>query len=150
MTFTGLLALSIGAGFVGTAAMTISQEVELRFISKRPISFSPAIALFKLLKLDFEKLSQRAKVFSSYAVHFTYGTTWGFPLALFYFFNYTGIIAVGISYLLIVLIQGWITVWLLGIAGPPWTWGGKAVLFEIIHKTVYTAFVMLSFILLTS
>jgi hypothetical protein len=148
--FLELFIASFAAGFIGSLFMTVSQEIDLRFINKRPISFSPVLALFKIFKLDFEVLSKKEKIIASYVVHFIYGTVWGFPLAIFYFFGYKDLIVIGIFYFLIVLIQGWIVIWALGISGPPWTWGYKAVFSEIIHKIIYTISVIASFVLFFS
>lgn len=150
LEFFELLKLSLIAGFIGSFFMTISQEVDLRVINKRPVSFSPALAFFKIIRLDFEKLAPQSKVFASYAIHFVYGTVWGFPLALFYFFWDLDAVLVGAIYFLIVLSQGWIVLGVLGIAGPPWTWGYRVVLSDIAHKVVYTIFVSISFMLLLS
>jgi len=131
-----LFAFSFIAAFLGTVVMTVGQEIELR-INKRPISYTPALAVFKILRLDFERLSEKAKIFTSYLVHFGYGTFFGFPLVLLYLFGVTGFWTVTISYFFIVWIQGLIVIPLLGVAPPPWTWGTKAILTEIVHKAIY-------------
>lgn len=136
MQIVTLFALSFIAAFLGTVAMTVGQEIELRF-NKRPISYTPAIAVFNILHLDFERLTERTKAFMSYFVHFGYGTFLGFPLALFYLFGVIGFWTVTISYFFIVWIQGLIIVSLLGVAPPPWSWGAKAILTEMTHKAVY-------------
>ena len=120
MQVVTLLALSFLAAFLGTIVMSVGQEIELR-INKRPVSYTPAIAVFNLLRLDFERLSKRIKAFVSYLVHFGYGTFWGFPLALLYLFGVTGFWTVTISYFFIIWIQGLIVVPLLGSTGLPWS-----------------------------
>lgn len=131
-----LFALSFVAAFLGTVVMTVSQLVEIR-ITKRPSSHTPAIAAFKILRLNFGVLTEKQKAIATYIVHFSYGIFWGFPLALFYLFGVIGFWTVTISYFFIVWIQGLIIVSLLGVAPPPWSWGAKAILTEMTHKAVY-------------
>ena len=149
MGIVTLFVASFIAGFLGTIVMTVGQEIQIR-ITKRPISFTPAIAFFKLFRLDFDALSNRAKGVASYAVHFVYGTVWGFPLALLYLVGFTGFIPTLIVYFLIVWVQGFITVWLLRIAGPPWTWGFKANLTEFFFKALYAIATLSFFLILLS
>ena len=142
-----LFVFSFIAAFFGTVVMTVGQEIELR-INKRPISHTPALAVFKILRLDFERLSEKMKIILSYLVHFGYGTFFGFPLALLYLFGVTGFWVVTISYFFIVWIQGLIVIPLLGIAPPPWHWGAKAILTEMGHKAVYAFAATYTFFLL--
>jgi len=144
-----LFIASFIAGFLGTVVMTVGQEIQIR-ITKRPISYTPAIAFFKIFRLDFDTLSSRVKGIASYAVHFVYGTVWGFPLALLYFFGFTEFIPILIVYFLIVWAQGLITVWALRIAGPPWTWGLKANLMEFFFKALYATASLSFFVILLS
>ena len=146
MSIISLFAVSFIAGFLGTVVMTVGQEIQIR-ITKRPISYTPAIAFFKVFRLDFDALGNRAKGVASYAVHFAYGTFWGFPLALFYLAGFIDFIPMLIVYFLIVWIQGFITISLLRIAGPPWTWGLKKNLIEFFFKALYTT-ASLSFFLI--
>lgn len=147
MDITALFILSFIAAFGGTVLMTLSQEIEIR-LNKRPISHTPAIAVFKILHLDFERLSERMKGVASYVVHFGYGTVWGFPLAILYLLNVVDFWPLLIIHYVIVLLQGWIVVPLLGIAGPPWTWGWKPVLTEAGHKVIYSVATTLIFLTL--
>ena len=144
MEFILIVLISFVAAFAGTVAMTLSQEIEIR-ITRRKISYTPAIAVFKILHLDFEKLSNTAKGVFSYLVHFGYGTIWGFPLALFYMFNFVSFIPVLIAYFFIVWIQGIVVIPLFGIAGPFWTWGRRAILTEVFHKIIYSAVTVVLF-----
>lgn len=139
-----ILIFSFFAGFLGTIVMTFGQEIEIR-INKRPISYSPAIAVFKILHLDFDALSLKTKVVLSYLVHFAYGTFWGFPLTVFYFLEITNFFIIVPIYFFIVLTQGWIVLPLLGIVGPPWAWGWKSVVTEMIHKVVFSVATTLIF-----
>jgi len=149
MDFLILLVMSFTAAFFGTMFMTVSQEIEIR-LRRRSISHSPAVAVFKILHLDFNVLSKHAKVFWSYATHFAYGTFWGWPLALFVFFNIPDPKLVLAVYYIVILVQGWTVLPLVGIMGPPWTWGIKSVLIEMVHKAVFAAVTVAVFSLLLS
>lgn len=142
-----LFVFSFIAAFFGTVAMTVSQEIEIR-LNRRPISYTPAIAVFNLLGLDFDRLEERLKGIASYAVHFAYGTVWGFPLVFFVIFDVTNAVLILVLYYIVILLQGWITLPLLGIAGPPWTWGLKPLLTEAFHKLIYSLATFYSFTLL--
>lgn len=148
MDFITLLGLSFLAAFGGTTILTIGQEIEV-LINKRPVSFVPAIAVFKILHFDFERLNVSSKVFVNYIAHFSYGTFWGFPLVLLYFYNFTNFFQTVFVFYFIVLIQGWIIMWILGVARPPWMWSRREILGEILHKMVYalvTVYVFFLFI----
>ena len=147
MNLVLLFGTSLVAGFLGTVVMTVGQEIQIR-IAKRPISYTPALAFFKIFRLDFDALNSRAKGVASYAVHFVYGTVWGFPLAILYLVGFTDFISTLIVYFLIVWIQGFITVWLFRIAGPPWTWGLRANLMEFFFKALYATAGLSSFMIL--
>jgi len=136
--------LSFLAAFIGTLAMTLGQEIELR-VNKRPISHTPAIAVFKILRLNFERLGGRMKLLIGYLVHFGYGTFLGFPLALFYLFDFVIFNPVLLIYYIVVLLQGWIILPLLGISGPVWSWGLKPVLTEMAHKAIYSLVTVIAF-----
>lgn len=144
MEFISVLLISFISAFAGTVAMTLSQEVEIR-LTHRKISYTPAIAMFKILHLDFEKLHKTTKDFLSYVVHFGYGTVWGFPLALFYIFDFLNFVPVLIAYFFIVWIQGLIVIPLLGVSGPFWTWEKRAIATEIFHKIIYSAVTVVLF-----
>lgn len=77
-TITGKFGSSIGRGLIsglaGTAAITLSQEIE-RKITKRPPSFAPADAASKALSIEASDREEWGKF--SNEVHWTYGTIWG-------------------------------------------------------------------------
>ncbi len=77
-TLIGKLGSAIGrgliAGLAGTAAITLSQNLEMK-ITKRPPSFAPADAASKALGIEASKREEREKF--SNEVHWTYGTSWG-------------------------------------------------------------------------
>ncbi len=82
-TSVGNLGSAIGrgliAGLAGTAAITLSQWIEMKLNQKEP-NFAPADAACKALGIEASQSDQRAKL--SKEVHWTYGTIWGVPLGL--------------------------------------------------------------------
>lgn len=72
------LALGAGvlAGIAGTAAITISQMIEMQ-ITKREPSTAPVEAVSKVLKLKPTRKAEKEAV--SQEIHWTYGTSWGIP-----------------------------------------------------------------------
>lgn len=67
------------AGLAGTAAITLSQLLEMK-ITKKPPSFAPADAASKALSIEASNREARQKF--SNEVHWTYGTTWGMARGL--------------------------------------------------------------------
>ncbi len=147
MEIITLVFLGFASALLGTIAMTISQEIEIK-IRKRPISHTPAIAAFKFFGLDFEQVPEHLKITFSYAVHFGYGTVWGFLPALLYFFNITDFSTQVSIFFLVIWIQGLVIIPLLKVAGPPWTWGTKALLIELFHKLIYSFGTIFAFLYL--
>ena len=96
MTLIYVLSLAFIAGFLGTCVMTVGQEIDLRFFSKRPISFSPAIGFSRVMRIDFDSLNRSKQILLSYLVHLAYGTLWGFPLALCYYFDISTTLETGL------------------------------------------------------
>lgn len=71
-------AIGIGliAGLAGTAAITLSQAIEMK-LTRRPPSTAPVDAASKVL--DIEATSRQEKQQVSQEIHWAYGTTWGVP-----------------------------------------------------------------------
>lgn len=136
MTIVLLIFKGFLAAFLGTAVMTVGQEIEIR-MSRRSISHVPAVAICKIFKFNFDKLSKIEKTIASYTVHFAYGTAFGLLLTLLYLIGFRSFGAIGIIYFLVVWIQGLIVVPLLGVCGPPWTWGSEVLITEFVHKAIY-------------
>lgn len=69
-------AIGVGllAGLAGTAAITISQMIEMK-ITKRQPSKAPVEAASKVLDVDAVSEEKEQKV--SQEIHWAYGTTWG-------------------------------------------------------------------------
>lgn len=147
MSIISLFLASFAAGFLGTIVMTIGQEIHIR-ITGRPVSYTPALAFFRLFRLDFNILSRRAKDVTNYAVHFFYGTVWGFPLAFLHLAQFTDFIQILAVYFLIVWIQGLVVVSTLGGASLPWTWGLKENLTKFFFNALYATASLSFFVML--
>jgi hypothetical protein len=132
------LATTVGkglvAGFVGTAAMTVSSSVEAR-LRHRAASSAPARATAKLLGItEFEDGIAEAR-FNDLS-HWGYGTSWGIVRGL--------LAAVGLSPTVATAAHG-AAVWgsaqamlpALEIAPPFVFWGKKEVAIDLLHHAVY-------------
>jgi hypothetical protein len=134
------VASSIGkglvAGFVGTAAMTVSSSFEAR-IRGRAASSAPARATAKVLGIkEFEDDIAAAR-FNDLS-HWGYGTTWGVVRGL--------LAAAGLSPKAATAAHGaavWgsaaVTLPALEVAPPFVFWGRKEVAIDLWHHTVYAA-----------
>ncbi len=123
------------SGFVGTVAMTVGQYLEMWFITHRTASFTPAIIVSNILKIDFTRLSERAKAVLNNAAHFGYGTFLGIllPLLSTAFENLLALFAV---YAGLVWIQGLIVVPLFTDIEPFWKWERRWIVIDFIHHLV--------------
>ena len=85
------LSLAIGAGILagiaGTAAITVSQMIEMR-ITKRSPSTTPVKAVSKVLNVKPTRKDKNGTV--SQEIHWTYGTSWGIPRGLIAFAGLQG------------------------------------------------------------
>ena len=134
------LATSIGkglvAGFVGTAAMTVSSSLEAR-LRHRAASTAPARATQKVLGIkEFDGPIAAAR-FNDLS-HWGYGTMWGVVRGLF---GTTGISpkAATAAHGAAVWGSAQVTLPALEIAPPFVFWGKKEVAIDVLHHTVYTA-----------
>jgi hypothetical protein len=62
------------AGLAGTAAITVSQMIEMKITGRQP-SNTPVEAASKVLDIDAVSEEKKPKV--SQEIHWAYGTTWG-------------------------------------------------------------------------
>lgn len=67
------------AGLAGTAAITVSQMIEMKITGRKP-SNTPVDAASKVL--DVEAVSEEKKPKVSQEIHWAYGTTWGIARGL--------------------------------------------------------------------
>jgi hypothetical protein len=68
------IGIGVMAGIAGTAAITISQMIEMK-IDGREASSAPADAASKVLDIKPESEEKKSKV--SQQIHWAYGTSWG-------------------------------------------------------------------------
>ena len=134
------LAPSIGkglvAGFVGTAAMTVSSSLEAR-LRGRAASSAPARATAKVLGIKEFEDARAAARFNDLS-HWGYGTGWGIVRGL--------LAATGLSPRSATAAHGaaiWssaaVTLPALEVAPPFVFWGAKEVAIDLWHHAVYTA-----------
>ena len=133
----GKLGSAIGrgliAGLAGTAAITISQLIEMKIHQREP-SFAPADAACKALGIEASQREQRAKL--SREVHWTYGTLWGVPRALLSMAGITKLPATAIHFGAIfytaLTIQPDFEV-----SPPVQEWSKKDIAIDAVHHAVY-------------
>ena len=68
------IGIGVMAGLVGTAAITISQMIEMKIDGREP-SMAPVDAVSKVLDMEPTAAETKAKV--SQQIHWAYGTSWG-------------------------------------------------------------------------
>lgn len=134
------LASSIGkglvAGFVGTAAMTVSSSLEAR-IRGRAASSAPARATTKVLGIkEFEDDIAAAR-FNDLS-HWGYGTMWGVVRGLL---GATSLSprAASAAHGAAIWGSAQVTLPALEVAPPFVFWGKKEVAIDVLHHAVYTA-----------
>lgn len=144
-TFATSIGKGLVAGFVGTAAMTVSSTVEAR-LRHRAASSAPARATAKVLGIkEFEDPVAAAR-FNDLA-HWGYGTSWGIVRGL--------LSAAGLSPRGATAAHG-AAVWgsaavslpMLEIAPPFVFWGKKELAIDLWHHTVYAGATGLAYRLL--
>lgn len=121
------------AGLAGTAAITVSQLIEMQITRRKP-STAPAKAVEKTLHIGPVK-GNTEKQFSQ-EVHWTYGTLWGAVRGLISFAGLKGWVATSVHFAAIssaaMLVVPKIT------DGEPATeWPAKDIAKELLHHTVY-------------
>ena len=123
----------IVAGLIGTAVMTLAQEIEMR-ITKRKESKAPAEAAKKVL--DVEPTSEEKKSKVSNLVHWTYGSYWGIARGILAESGLKGWTGNAIHFGAV-----WGTaLWMLPtlkIAPPPQKWGGAELAKDAFYHVVY-------------
>jgi hypothetical protein len=130
-----LIGKGLLAGLVGTAAISLSQLIEMR-ISKRPPSTAPADAAGKILRV--QPRDPEGKMRFANVVHWAYGTSWGLIRA-----------ALGgsrgdrawapLTHLALVQSAAMLMLPGLQVAPPVKQWGASKIATEILHHTVYAA-----------
>jgi hypothetical protein len=123
------------AGLAGTAAISLSQAIEMK-LSHRPPSTTPADAAGKVLGV--QPRSERDKGRFATLVHWAYGTAWGLVRAALDGGRRERMWAPLVH---LAVVQGAAMVMLpsLDVAPPVRQWGAGVIGKEIVHHTVYAA-----------
>lgn len=129
------------AGFVGTAAMTVSSTVEMK-LRGREGSSAPAEAAGKVLGV--QPTGDREKARFSNIVHWGYGTSWGAVRGLIGFGGLRGASAV-LTHFMAIWPAELVMLPSLGVAPPPWEWGATEVGIDAFHHLVYVSAAGLTF-----
>jgi hypothetical protein len=121
------------AGFAGTAAITLSQSVEMA-VRNRPPSQAPAKAVEKVLAI--RPAGEAAGRRLSRYVHWGYGTTWGIFRGLLDLLGIHGGAAMASHW---TAVQGVAMILLprLKVVPPVKAWGTKEIALETAHHAVY-------------
>jgi hypothetical protein len=129
----GAIGRGLLAGIAGTAAITLSQMVEMK-ITKRESSNTPAEAVEKVLPVETESEEQKEQL--SNLTHYAYGTSWGIPRALI---DMAGVHGWKATALHLGAVWGTALVMLpkLEVAPPVKKWSAKQIAIDIMHHTVY-------------
>lgn len=129
------LGLGIGliAGFVGTAAITIAQMIEMKITGRTP-SNAPAEAAGKVL--GFQPKSNKDAIRLAQYVHWEYGTKWGLGRAFLAFFGIFGWMATALHFLAV-----WITALVmlpsLGLVPSIDKWSSKQIGIDALLHIIY-------------
>jgi hypothetical protein len=120
------------AGLAGVAAMTLSQQIEMKPSGREPSS-SPGDMVADLLGI--EPKGQKERETFSNLVHWTWGAAWGVPRGLIALTGARGGKAVAAHASVILGIDFWI-LHTLNVAPPPWRWKPEEIALEVLHKSV--------------
>jgi hypothetical protein len=123
------------SGFAGTAAITVSQMIEMR-IRKRPPSTSPAKVAGKVL--GFEPKDGKAESRLAQLAHFGYGTAWGLARPLLDAVGVRGLAGAALHWSGVQQTALWMLP-ATGVAPPAKEWGRKETGLEMLHHLVYAA-----------
>jgi hypothetical protein len=133
------VALQIGkgilAGLVGTAAISISQMIEMKLSGRAPSS-TPADAAGKVLGVEPRNTKGKARF--SNVVHWAYGTSWGLFRALLGGAR-RGRLWAPAAHLVAVQTGAMLMLPALHVAPPVRQWGTAAIGKEALHHAVYAA-----------
>lgn len=125
--------IGLVAGLVGTAAITVSQMIEMR-IRGRPASKTPAKAAEKVLGIL--PVGDQAETRLSTLTHWTYGTAWGTVRSVL---SMAGLYGQTANIVHSTAMYGTALVMLPGlkVTPPPKEWGAKEMAIEYAHHLVY-------------
>jgi hypothetical protein len=123
------------AGLAGTAAISLSQAIEMK-LSHRPPSTTPADAAGKVLGV--QPRSERDKGRFATLVHWAYGTSWGLLRAALDG-GRRGRMWAPLVHLAAVQTAAMVMLPSLEVAPPVGKWGAGEIGKEVLHHTVYAA-----------
>ncbi len=130
-----IIGKSLLAGLAGTAAITISQMIEMKINDREP-STAPADAASKVL--DIEPASEEDKPKLAQEVHWAYGTSWGLARGIIGATGLKGwpamLVHFGAIYGTALVMQP-----ALDIAPPVKEWETKTIATGVLHHLVYAA-----------
>jgi hypothetical protein len=136
-TTLGDVAANVGkglfAGLAGTAAMTVSSTLEMKF-NGRGASQTPAKAAEKVL--DVEPRDEESEARFSNLVHWGYGTGWGAVRGLLASDGLSGPVATA-AHLGLVWGAEQVVLPALDVSAPVFKYGGKATATDLLHHAVY-------------
>ncbi len=135
------IGIGVMAGIVGTAAITLSQMIEMKADGRKP-STAPVDAVSQVL--DMEPTSEEQKVKVSQQIHWAYGTSWGIVRGLISLMGLKGWKATVIHF---AAIWGTEMVMLpsLDIAPPATEENAKTISIDGLHHAVYAIAAGLAF-----
>src|SRR5690606_28601491 len=131
--FGSALGKGLLAGLAGTAAITISQMIEMKITGRKP-STAPANAATKVL--DVKAINVEHKPKFSQEVHWAYGTSWGVTRGLLALSGLKGWAATAVHFGA-VMGTAMIMTPALKVAPPVKEWGVGGVLKDALHHAVY-------------
>jgi hypothetical protein len=123
------------AGLAGTAAISLSQALEMK-LTKREPSTAPADAAGKVVGVRPRHLAGRARF--AHIVHWAYGTSWGLFRALLGG-RRSGRFWAGLAHLAAVQTAALLMLPRLGVAPPIKEWEPVEIGQELLHHAVYSA-----------
>lgn len=122
------------AGTIGTAAMTVSEEAEMR-VTGRDASMVPGVVASKLLPLNPKGKKELARV--SWGVHWAHGIAQGKIRGLLGHLGVKGV-APGAAVHFGVMWTGDVLLYkALGVAPWPWEWTRAELATDVLHKGFY-------------
>lgn len=120
------------AGLAATAAMSLSQQIEMALTGRRPSS-TPAEALCLVLGIETRTEAQEQRLVSE--AHWAYGSVWGLGHTISSrWFDEPSRTTV---YFLAVWAAGAALLSITGLAPPPYQWKPKSLASDLLHHGIY-------------
>lgn len=126
--FRGLL-----AGLIGTAAMTLSQKIEMELTGRKPSS-APAEALCVALGIETRTEAEEQRLAEQ--AHWAYGTAWGLGHSLTHSMREP---TRSVIYFAAVWGAGAALLSAMRLAPPPTQWKPNLLMTDLVHHAVYAA-----------